>query len=398
MYIKNDDNKKLLLDLFKAYFDTRKNKGSTANALAFAENYEEKLFKLHEEIISRKYTIGKSICFIVDKPVKREIFAADFRDRIVHHLIFNYINPIFNKHFIKDSYSCRIDKGTSYGIKRTNHFIRSCSENYQKDCWILKLDIQGYFMSINKNILYKKIESKLNFIKNPDFDISLVLYLIHTVVFHDPTKNCHIKGKSSDWFGLPKSKSLFFSKKEKGFPIGNLTSQLFGNIYLDEVDHFVHEKIGIKHYGRYVDDMLFVHCDKVFLKSTISEVREYLQDKLNLCLHPKKIYLQHFSNGVCFLGTFIKPWRIYIGDKTKQNFYAKAKIWNGSIENNHGFKDEKEKYQFIAFSNSYLGIMGHYNTCKLRQKMISNFSDEIKKSMNYSWNFKKISLNNSEKS
>ena len=146
----------LLLDLFRAYFDTRKNKGGTQNALAFAAGYEEKLFALHAEIISRKYEVGQSICFIVDKPVKREVFAADFRDRIVHHLIFNAINPIFEKHFIKDSYSCRLGKGTSGGIRRVDHFIRSCSEKYQKDCWILKLDIRGYFMAIDKNILYKK--------------------------------------------------------------------------------------------------------------------------------------------------------------------------------------------------------------------------------------------------
>ena len=102
------------------------------------------------------YAIGQSICFIVDKPVKREIFAADFRDRIVHHLIFNYINAIFEKHFIKDSYSCRAGKGTSQGIERVDHFIRSCSENYHKDCWILKLDIKGYFMAMDRNILYQE--------------------------------------------------------------------------------------------------------------------------------------------------------------------------------------------------------------------------------------------------
>ena len=147
------------------------------------------------------------------KPVKREIFAADFRDRVVHHLIFNAINPIFEKHFIKDSYSCRIGKGTSEGIRRVNHFIRSCSENYQKDCWILKLDIKGYFMAMDRNILYGKIERALRAAKNPDFDVDTTLYLIRAVVFNDPTKNCRIKGKREDWVGLPKSKSLFFACK-----------------------------------------------------------------------------------------------------------------------------------------------------------------------------------------
>ncbi len=161
MKIKHNDNQQLLLDLFRAYFDTRKNKRRTANALAFEAGYESKLFTLYEEIINRKYKIGQSICFMVEKPVKREIFAADFRDRIIHHLIFNYINPIFEHHFIKDSYSCRIGRGTSEGIKRVNNFIRSCSENYTKDCYILKLDIQGYFMAMDRDILYRKIENKL---------------------------------------------------------------------------------------------------------------------------------------------------------------------------------------------------------------------------------------------
>ena len=289
MIIKNNDNQQLLLDLFRAYYDTRKNKRKTANALAFEADYENKLFKLYEEIINRKYKIGQSICFMVDKPIKREIFAADFRDRIVHHLIFNYINPIFEKYFIKDSYSCRVGKGTSEGIRRVDQFIRSCSENYQKDCWILKLDIQGYFMAMDRNILYKKIENKLRTVKNTDFDIDLILYLIHAVIFNDPTKNCHIKGKRSDWNGLPKSKSLFFSKQGRGFPIGNLTSQLFGNIYLDELDHLVREKFGIKRYGRYVDDMVFVHRDKEFFKSVVSKIKDYLKIELGLTMHPKKI-------------------------------------------------------------------------------------------------------------
>jgi len=368
--LKNNDDQQLLLDLFRAYFDTRKNKRKTANALAFEADYEGKLFKLYDEIINRKYKIGQSICFMVLSPVKREIFAADFRDRIVHHLIFNYINPIFERHFIKDSYSCRAGKGTSEGIRRVNHFIRACSENYQKDCWILKLDIQGYFMAMDRNILYEKIENKLRMVKNANFDIDLILYLIHEVIFNDPTKNCYIKGKREDWNGLPKSKSLFFSEKDKGFPIGNLTSQLFGNIYLDELDHFVREKIGVKHYGRYVDDMVFVHKDKEFLKVVVSKIRDYLKIELGLVLHPKKIYLQNFKEGVYFLGVFIKPHRIYIGKKTKHNFYEKIRGWNVAEEKNVEIMEKWKLEKFIACVNSYLGIMKHYKTHRLRRKMV----------------------------
>ena len=390
--MENGDKQQLLLDLFRAYFDARINKRRTANALAFENGYEEKLFKLCDEIANREYAIGQSICFIVDKPVKREIFAADFRDRIVHHLIFNYINALFEKHFIKDSYSCRTGKGTSQGIERVDHFIRSCSENYQKDCWILKLDIKGYFMAMDRNILYQKIECKLKAVKNADFDLDLALWLIHKVVFHDPTKNCRVKGRREDWIGLPKSKSLFFAQKDKGFPIGNLTSQLFGNIYLDELDHFIRERLGIKRYGRYVDDMVFVHPDKEFLKSAISKIRDYMQKELALTLHPKKIYLQHFTKGVYFLGAFIKPYRIYIGKKTKANFYAAEKIWNEIAEKKHGLSGEEETKKFVACVNSYLGIMKHYETSKLRKKISLGFSGEIFKSFVFSNNYEKVGL------
>ena len=390
---KNNENQQLLLDLFRAYFDTRKNKRRTANALAFEAGYESKLFVLYEEIINRKYKIGQSICFMVEKPVKREIFAADFRDRIIHHLIFNYINPIFEHHFIKDSYSCRIGKGTSEGIRRVNYFIRSCSENYTKDCYILKLDIQGYFMAMDRDILYKKIEKKLRTVRNPNFDIDLILYLIYEVIYNDPTKNCHIKGSRNDWKGLPKSKSLFFSKEGKGFPIGNLTSQLFGNIYLDDLDHFVREKLEIKYYGRYVDDMVFIHNDKEFLKLAIHKIREYLKIELGLVLHPKKIYLQHFKNGVYFLGVFIKPYRIYIGKKTKNNFYEKIREWNYEKKNDSEIIEKCKLEKFVACVNSYLGIMKHYKTHRLRKSMImKNISSLWKNYIFSNSSFNKIEL------
>ncbi|PLX21399.1 hypothetical protein C0584_02700 [Candidatus Parcubacteria bacterium] len=166
------------------------------------------------------------------------------------------------------------------------------------------------------------------------------------------------------------SKSLFFSKKNCGLPIGNLTSQLFGNIYLDDFDHFVKEKLCIKHYGRYVDDMIFVHKNKNFLKSIIKKTKKYLLNELGLELHPKKVYLQHYKKGVNFLGVFIRPYSIHITKRTKGNFYAKIKLWNETIQNK-GSLTEKEIKGFIACMNSYLGIMKHYQTFRLRKKMLT---------------------------
>ena len=365
--MENADNMKIMHDLFRAYYDARKNKWQSFSVLSFDMNYERELFKLYEDIIKGKYVISSSICFVCFKPLKREIFAANFRDRIVHHFIYNYINPIFERLFINDNYSCRVGRGTSFGIKRLNHFIRSCSNNYKDDCYILKLDIKGYFMAIDRQILYQKVEKTINrFREKEEFDINMTLCLIRQVIFNDSTKNCLLKGKKEDWQGLPKTKSLFFAGKNKGLPIGNLTSQLFGNIYLNDFDHFMKYKLGCKYYGRYVDDIIIIHKDKEYLKSIIPIMRDYLKDSLFLELHPRKIYLQHFSKGVRFLGVFLKPYRIYIGDQTKSSFYKKTKCWNKFLINNHVI-DKKALEKFISSENSYLGIFKHYNTYHLRR-------------------------------
>ena len=187
--------------------------------------------------------------------------------------------------------------------------------------------------------------------------------------------------------GLPESKSLFFSAKNKGLPIGNLTSQLFGNVYLNEFDYFIKHKIGCKYYGRYVDDIVIVHEEKEHLKSIVPLLREYLENELELELHPKKIYLQHLFKGVNFLGTVIKPYRIYIRDHIKGNFYQKIQYWNNLlIEKQYHFTGREVK-QFLSSVNSYLGIMKHYNTYNLRKKMLTqNLSVHF-------WNYFYISNN-----
>lgn len=377
--MKNSD---LLLDLFQAYYDARKNKRSTINALEFELDYEKNLLQLHEDLLSEKYTISKSICFISFYPVRREIFAGNFRDRVIHHLVFNYLNPLFERLFINDSYSCRKNRGTSHGIKRLDHFIRSCSQNYSQDCYILKLDISGYFMSIDRVILYQKIQDVLNrFRGEAIFDVDFILRLIHKIIFHDSTKNCVIKGNRDDWQGLPKSKSLFFSAKNKGLPIGNLTSQLFGNIYLNDFDHYITHKLVCKNYGRYVDDFFIIHRDPNYLKSLTVKIRTYLKKEVSLELHPKKIYLQHYSKGVDFLGVWIKPYRIYIRNNTKGQFYKTLIIWNNIIQKQNGNLSKDQLKKFLASINSYLGIMQHYKTYKLRRKMLEQ---NIAK---YFWNY-----------
>jgi RNA-directed DNA polymerase len=366
----NSEKHTLTEEIFIAYYACRKNKRNTLNALRFEKHFEHNLFALHDEILNGSYTPGRSIAFIVEKPVKREIFAADFRDRVVHHWLIAKLNPLFEKHFIYDSYACRIGKGTHFGIKRIAGFIKSCSKNYTADCYILKLDVQGFFMHINRTVLYERLS---HFIEHyyTEPDKILVLDLCQKIIYNDPTQNCMIKGAKSNWDGLPHNKSLFHSPTDCGLPIGNLTSQVFANFYMNAFDHFIKKELGINYYGRYVDDFVIIHSDKEYLKSLLPVITNFLKNNLYLTLHPKKIYLQHYSKGVQFLGTVIKPNRIYIANRTKGNFYAAIQKQNAVVQNAKPGREQQQ--QFLSSMNSYLGIMKHYKTYKLRKRMLFKY-------------------------
>lgn len=358
-------------ELLEAYFRCRKNKRRTHNALAFELNYEAKLVTLWNEINDGTYRPGKSIAFIVNKPVKREIFAADFRDRIVHHLIISKLNPFFEPLFIFDSYACRTGKGTLFGIKRLERFIRRASSNYSRDAYVLKLDIRGFFMHINVEILYAKL---VEFIQSRylEADKELLMSLTKVVLFNNPSQNCVIKGARSGWDGLPPDKSLFYSPINCGLPIGNLSSQVFANFYLNALDHFIKKDCGIKFYSRYVDDFVLVHQDGQYLRSLIPVISRYLKDELGLQLHPNKIYLQRYEKGVAYLGAVIKPGRTYVGKRIKANFYSAIKKHNVVLTGFYGDRpDLSAGRSFQSSLNSYLGIMRHHNTYRLRKSMVS---------------------------
>jgi len=354
--------------VFEAYFSCRSNKRNTINALAFELDYENNLIQLWKDLNDGSYQPGKSIAFIVHKPVQREIFAADFRDRVVHHLIINKLNPLFEKEFIQDSYACRVGKGTHHGISRANKFIRQCSKNYKDDCHVLKLDIEGFFMHINKEILFSRLQKFIE-VQYKQNDKELVLEICHKIIFNSPTENCVIKGAAKNWEGLPKNKSLFHSPPNSGLPIGNLTSQIFANFYMSAFDHFMKKELGIRYYGRYVDDFIVVHPNKEYLKALIPVISNYLNDELKLNLHPKKIYLQHYTKGVTFLGTLIKPNRIYIANRTKGNFYSAIQKHNQVIEVSRK-PSREDQNALLSSMNSYLGIMKHYKTYNLRKRML----------------------------
>jgi hypothetical protein len=225
-------------------------------------------------------------------------------------------------------------------------------------------------MSINRNILFEKlvafVDERYHF---PDKDC--IKKLCKIIIFNDPTKDCIYHSSQDSWKRLPRDKSLFFAPKDCGLPIGNLTSQIFANFYLNEFDHFVKKECGITNYGRYVDDCLIVHRSRAFLKKIVPKIQSYLQDNLRLILHPRKIYLQPCRHGVKFLGCFIKPSHIVINHRTIRNFKRSLYFYN-KLARDHK-PDKTERMAFIASVNSYLGIMKHYRTYKQRRRILKNY-------------------------
>ncbi|WP_251623686.1 reverse transcriptase domain-containing protein [Odoribacter lunatus] len=370
--VKERDHR-LVADLFRAYFDARKNKRNTLNQLAFELELEKNLFRLYDEIVNRCYVPKRSAAFVVERPVKREIFCADFRDRVIHHLLFNYLNPVLDGRFINDSYSCREGKGVHYGQQRVARAMRACSDNFTREAWILKLDIQGYFMEMDRGLLYEKLRRHM---EKPsphwgDTDMKLVDYLVRQIVFNNPVTGCLIRGTMKDWEGLPPSKSLFHSPKGCGLPIGNLTSQLFSNVYLHDFDTWMKYNRKLEFYGRYVDDFYVVHRDKEFLLNLREEVREYLRREEKLTLHPRKFYLQRVEKGVLYLGIVIKPYYRLPASRTKANFYETVRKWNRrSSDGKELSRQEREKFR--AQMNSYFGYLKHYDTMNLQRNVKYN--------------------------
>ena len=379
----------LYYQLYLSYLEARKNKRNTNNQLAFEIDVETKLYALAEQIQNRTYTPKSSIAFMVYKPVQREIFAADFADRVVHHLIYRCIyQEHIDPFLIPDSYSCRKGKGTLHGTKRLNYFIKSCTKNYTQDAYILKLDIKGYFMNISHSILYNKVIQFLNpKSRYLGIEYATLNFLLKQTIFTNVALNCRIKGSLSNWKTLPKDKSLFTKPKGIGLPIGNLTSQIFGNIYLNSLDHFIKQNLNIHYYGRYVDDMVFVHKDKNVLKNAITLIHGEL-DKVGLTIHPKKIYLQHYSKGALFLGHYIKPYRSYISNRTKNNFYNAIKEINSLVA--ASFKIEWiTMKQIRAVLNSYLGTLSHAKTHNLIIKALQQLNSKFHYFFGFTKNYSK---------
>ncbi|MBQ7181593.1 MAG: RNA-directed DNA polymerase, partial [Bacteroidaceae bacterium] len=273
----------LLADLHQAYYDARRHKRSKPYQQRFERNAVANLSQLCDELWERRYEPQPSTCFIITDPKRREVFAAQFRDRIVHHLYYNYVHEMLERTFIQDSYSCIRHRGTHYGIARLERHIRRESQNYTVPCYVLKMDISGYFMHIDRqrllDITLRQLrrmashrlgaratssatetgihtteaggDARVPLRGRDVVDMAFVEWLTRIIIQQDPTQNCRWRGTLLDWQGLAHDKSLFRSPPGCGLPIGNLTSQLFSNVYLNELDQYMKRTLHCRHYGRY---------------------------------------------------------------------------------------------------------------------------------------------------
>jgi RNA-directed DNA polymerase len=360
-------------EVYNAYLTCRKQKRNTINALKFESNLECNIERLVYELNQRTYNPARSVCFTILKPKPREIFAADFRDRIVHHLLFNYLNPKYEKIFIYDSFACRKGKGTLASVKRLQAQIRSITNNNQNRAHYLQLDIHNFFMSIDKSILFNLINKHL---KDETF-----YWLAKVLIFHDPTINYINKTPIELKNKIPEHKSLPNQKQNQGLPIGNLTSQFFANIYLNELDQFVKHKLKAKYYVRYVDDFVILHEGKTQLNNYKSEIESFLKSKLNLKLKPL-IKIQPITNGINFVGYITKPFYLLPRNRNAHNILNYIRNQEKQITTNR-LGITKYSYEFIPklrnSLNSYFGHLRHskslhfYNSLKQRFPFLKLF-------------------------
>lgn len=344
-------------NLLKCYYECRKRKRYTINAAKFEIHFEDELLKLQKELREHTYKPGRSICFVVTEPKAREIFAADFRDRIVHHVLVNYLESIWEPKFIDQSYSCRKGKGAHKTIEDLKKYIQKVNHNNHQPAYYLQVDIQSFFVGIKKDILFELIK---RYTKNPE-----ILWLTKTIIFHNPTKNYYRKCQISLFDLIPDHKSLFKVSPDQGLPIGNLTSQFFANIYLNELDQFVKHKLRAKYYLRYVDDLLLLSQNKDELKLWRGEIDRFLQDKLKLKLHPQKQVLQTIDKGIDFVGFIVKPNYTLMRRRIVKNL--KEKLWK--LNQNLEEITEQGIKQTLSMVNSYYGQFRHAKTFGLRQKL-----------------------------
>ena len=287
-------------DLVQAYYDCRRSKRNSASALAFEADLERNLVQLHDDLLAGTYRPGRSICFVVTRPKAREVWAAAFRDRVVHHLLYNHVAPRFYASFIADSCACIPGRGTLYAAERLEAKIRSASQNWAQPLFYLKLDLANFYVAIDKQVLRRQLAKKIT---EPWW-----LALATQILMHDPRADFEVRSPRHLFNLVPQHKRLTAQPEHLGLPIGNLSSQFFANVYLDGLDQFVKHRVRCRNYVRYVDDFVLLHESPQQLNVWREQIEQHLAT-LGARLNPSKTILLPVARGVDFVGHVIKPWR-----------------------------------------------------------------------------------------
>jgi retron-type reverse transcriptase len=293
----------------------------------------DNILALHLQLVEKTYRHGGYEAFKINDPKPRDIHKASVRDRLIHHAIYRILYLYFDRKFIYDSYSCRLVKGTHRAINRFRDFGLKVSRNNTRTCWVLKCDIKKFFASIDHEILKNILAAHI--------DNANVAWLLDNIIdsFHENDKN------------------------NIGLPLGNLTSQLLVNIYMNEFDQFVKRNLKVKYYIRYADDFVFLHEDRLYLEKLIPIISTFLETYLNLSLHPKKLSIRTFAGGIDFLGWIHFSHHRTLRTSTKRRLFKRLK--------------ENPKKESL---NSYLGILSHGDAHKISNKII-NKNDMLKNSI-----------------
>lgn len=292
----------------------------------FSADLMDNILELRQELAERKYKHGGYEAFVINDPKTRSIHKALVRDRLLHHAIHRILYPYFDKKFIYDSYSCRVDKGTHRAIDRLRYFGKKVSKNDTRTAWVLKCDIRKFFTSIDHGVLKNTLKK---YIEDTD-----ILWLLNQVI---------------DSFQIENGVAV-------GLPLGNLTSQLLINVYLNELDQFVKHVLKAKYYLRYADDFVILDADKNKLVSLLPKIKEFLNGKLKLTLHPNKVSIKTLTSGIDFLGWIQFPNHRVLRTTTRRRMFRR---WHQN--------QTEETY------NSYLGLMKHGNTQKLRERLTKDY-------------------------
>lgn len=322
-----------LLLAWKEFVCGKKNKKDVQE---FSLKLMDNIFSLHLELSNHTWKHGGYQAFKINDPKPRDIHKAKVKDRLLHHAIYRKLYPFFDKTFTHDSYSCRNNKGTHKAIDKFRKYFYKVSQNNTKTCWVLKCDIKKFFANIDHKILIKILQEYI-----PDENI---MQLLENVIgsFTSFGTSCHLL--------LVKEKG----KTSAGLPLGNLTSQLFVNVYMNKFDQFVKHEMKIKYYIRYADDFVILSENKKELENYIDSIKNFLENQLKLELHPNKISIETFSSGVDFLGMINFPHHKILRTKTKRRMLKKISKKREELKD----KIISQKY-FEQSLQSYLGMLKH---------------------------------------